>query len=182
MATHSSILAWRIPWTEEAGGLQSKGLKRVRHDWARWLSLPRESTHSSILIWRIPWMEEPGGVQSMGLQRVGHDWVTERASERESLRSSLPLWVSWTLQPIWAATQFPKNLYEQKQGSYILQISRFFHSYLGFTFWQSVLETLQSISPVSLGAAVAFFFGHPQLAFLPDIRILYAQLLSCRAW
>ena len=32
MATHSSILAWRIPWTEESGGLQSMGLQRVRHD------------------------------------------------------------------------------------------------------------------------------------------------------
>ena len=31
-ATHSSILAWRITWTEEAGGLQSIGLQRVRHD------------------------------------------------------------------------------------------------------------------------------------------------------
>ena len=32
MATHSSILAWRIPWTEEPGGLQSMGPQRVRHD------------------------------------------------------------------------------------------------------------------------------------------------------
>ena len=32
MATHSSFLAWRIPWTEEPGGLQSMGSKRVRHD------------------------------------------------------------------------------------------------------------------------------------------------------
>ena len=32
MATHSSILAWRIPWTEEPGGLQSMELQRVRHD------------------------------------------------------------------------------------------------------------------------------------------------------
>ena len=32
MATHSSILAWKIPWTEEPGGLQSMGLKRVGHD------------------------------------------------------------------------------------------------------------------------------------------------------
>ena len=32
MATHSSILAWRIPWTEEPGGLQSMGSQRVRHD------------------------------------------------------------------------------------------------------------------------------------------------------
>ena len=34
MATHSSILAWKIPWTEEPGGLQSMGLQRVGHDWA----------------------------------------------------------------------------------------------------------------------------------------------------
>ena len=32
MDTHSSILAWRIPWTEEPGGLQSIGSQRVRHD------------------------------------------------------------------------------------------------------------------------------------------------------
>ena len=32
MATHSSVLAWRIPWTEEPGGLQSVGSQRVRHD------------------------------------------------------------------------------------------------------------------------------------------------------
>ena len=35
MATHSSILSWRIPRTEQAGGLQSIGLHRVRHDWVR---------------------------------------------------------------------------------------------------------------------------------------------------
>ena len=34
MATHSSILAWRFPWTEEPGGLQSMGSQRVWHDWA----------------------------------------------------------------------------------------------------------------------------------------------------
>ena len=34
IATHSSILAWRIPWTEEPGGLQSIGFQRVRHDWS----------------------------------------------------------------------------------------------------------------------------------------------------
>ena len=32
METHSSILAWRIPWTEEPGGIQSMGLQTVRHD------------------------------------------------------------------------------------------------------------------------------------------------------
>ena len=36
MANHSSILAWRIPWTEEPGGLESIGSQRVRHDWSNW--------------------------------------------------------------------------------------------------------------------------------------------------
>ena len=39
MATHSSILAWRIPWMEEPGGLQSTGSQRVGHDWVTSLSL-----------------------------------------------------------------------------------------------------------------------------------------------
>ena len=34
MAAHSSILAWRVPWTEEPGGLQSMGLQRVKDDWS----------------------------------------------------------------------------------------------------------------------------------------------------
>ena len=38
MATHSSILAWRIPWTEEPGGLQSMWPQRVRHDWVTTVS------------------------------------------------------------------------------------------------------------------------------------------------
>ena len=42
MATHSSILAWRIPWTEEPGGLESIGLQRVRYDW----ETERSCTHA----------------------------------------------------------------------------------------------------------------------------------------
>ena len=41
MVTHSSILAWRIPWTEKPGRLQSMGPQRVRHDWATSLSLSK---------------------------------------------------------------------------------------------------------------------------------------------
>ena len=39
MTPHSSTLAWKIPWVEESGGLQSMGSLRVRHDWATSLSL-----------------------------------------------------------------------------------------------------------------------------------------------
>ena len=42
MATHSSILAWRILWTEELGGLQSTGLQRVGHNWATSLHFSNE--------------------------------------------------------------------------------------------------------------------------------------------
>ena len=46
MATHSSILAWEIPWTEEPGGLQSMGLQRVGHD----LVTKHASTEERIII------------------------------------------------------------------------------------------------------------------------------------
>ena len=48
MATHSSILAWRIPWTEEPGGLQSMGLQRVGHNWARTHSFNNSYTNTSL--------------------------------------------------------------------------------------------------------------------------------------
>ena len=60
MAPHSSTLAWRIPWTEEPGRLQSLGSLGVRHDGVTSLTfhfhaLEKEmATHSSILAWRIP--------------------------------------------------------------------------------------------------------------------------------
>ena len=97
MVTHSSNLAWKIPWTEKPSGLQSLELQRVRHDWRTitftiytffaglpwWLSICRQciwsisqedpleegrATYSNILAWRITWTEEPGGLQSIGLQ------------------------------------------------------------------------------------------------------------------
>ena len=49
MATHSSVLAWKIPWTEEPGRLKSMGSKRVGHDWATSLSLlPTWGVHHSV--------------------------------------------------------------------------------------------------------------------------------------
>ena len=76
-ATHSSVLAWRILWTEEPGGLLSIGSHRVRHylsDLECMYALEKEmATHSNILAWSIPGTEEPGGLPSMGSHRVGHD-------------------------------------------------------------------------------------------------------------
>ena len=83
MATHSSTLAWKIPWMEGPGRLQSMGLLGVGHDWATSLSLftfhfhaleKEIAAHSSVLAWRIPGTGEPGGLPSLGSHRVGHDW------------------------------------------------------------------------------------------------------------
>ena len=53
MATHSSTLAWKIPWTEEPGALQSMGSLGVRHDWATSLSL------FTFMHWRRRWQSTP---------------------------------------------------------------------------------------------------------------------------
>ena len=53
MATHSSTLAWKIPWTEEPGRLQSMVSQRVRHDWATSLSL------FTFMHWRRKWQPTP---------------------------------------------------------------------------------------------------------------------------
>ena len=85
MAPHSSTHAWKIPWTEEPGRLQSMGLQRVGHDWVTSLSLftftfhfhaleEEMATHSSVLAWRIPGTGEPGGLPSMWSHRVGHNY------------------------------------------------------------------------------------------------------------
>ena len=54
MAPHSSTLAWKIPWTEEPGGLQSMGSLRVRHGFTFTFHFHalEKATHSSVLAWR----------------------------------------------------------------------------------------------------------------------------------
>ena len=82
MVPHSSTLAWKIPWTEEPGGLQSMGSRGVGHDWATSLSL------FTFMHWRRKWQPTPvflpgesqgrrsllGCCWSTGSHRVGHDW------------------------------------------------------------------------------------------------------------
>ena len=86
MAPHSSTLAWKIPWTEEPGGLQSMGSLRVGHDWATSLSL------FTFLDWRRTWQptpvflpREPQGLRGL----VGcRPWVTQTRTRLKRLRSS----------------------------------------------------------------------------------------------
>ena len=76
MAPHSSTYAWKIPWMEEPGRLQSMGSLGVGHFTFtfHFHTLEKEmATHSSVLAWRIPGKVEPGGLPSMGSHRVRHD-------------------------------------------------------------------------------------------------------------
>ena len=66
MAPHSSTLAWKIPWTEEPGRLQSTGLLQVGHDWATSLSL------YSFMHWRRKWQPTP--VSCLENPRDGGAW------------------------------------------------------------------------------------------------------------
>ena len=79
MAPHSSTLAWKIPWTEEPGGLQSMGSRRVstteRIHFHFSLSCIEEGNGNPLQFSCLenPKDGEPGGLPSMGLRRVGHD-------------------------------------------------------------------------------------------------------------
>ena len=80
VATHSSILAWKIPWVEEPGRLQSHGVAKSRTRLSDFTftfhfdALEKEmATHSSVLAGRIPGTGEPGGLQSLGSHRVGRN-------------------------------------------------------------------------------------------------------------
>ena len=81
MATHSSVLAWRIPRTGEPWWAAVHGVANSQ----TWLSdftftfhfhaLEKEmAAHSSVLAWRVPGTGEPGGLPSMGSHRGRHDW------------------------------------------------------------------------------------------------------------
>ena len=88
MATHSSTLAWKIPWTEEPGRLWSMGSLRAGHDWATSLSL------FTFMHWRRKWQPTPvflpGESQGQGAwwaadYGVSHDWSDLAAAAAAAL-------------------------------------------------------------------------------------------------
>ena len=104
MAPHSSTLAWKIPWMEEPGRLQSMGSLRVGQDWASSLSLfifmhwrRKWQTHSSVLAWRIPRTGEPRRLQSLGSHRVGLKRFSSSSREpRGNLREAFQMLITVT--------------------------------------------------------------------------------------
>ena len=96
MATHSSTLAWKIPWTEEPGSLQSIGSLRVGHDWANSLSL------FTFMHWRRKWQPTavflPG--ESQGWQSlVGCRLWDRTESDTTEATQQQQQYASWHISP-----------------------------------------------------------------------------------
>ena len=96
MATHSSTLAWKIPWTEEPGRLQSMWSPRVKTRLSDFTftfhfhALEKEmATHSSVPAWRIPGTGEPGGLPSMGHTESDTTEVTQQQQQVTSRRTRI---------------------------------------------------------------------------------------------
>ena len=120
MAPHSSTLAWKIPWTEEPGGLQSMGSPRVGHDWATSLSL------FTFMHWRRKWQPTPAllpgeshgrrslvGCHLWG-RRVGHDWNDLAAAAAE-----IALWTGRGLMKSWGGWVLDKEQNSEWSGRMI---------------------------------------------------------------
>ena len=92
MATHSSILSWKIPWAEEPGGLQSMGSQRVGHDWATSLSL------FTFMHWRRKWQPTPvffsGEFQGRGAWWASVYGVAQSRTRLKQLSSRSSLYMS----------------------------------------------------------------------------------------
>ena len=91
MAPHSSTLAWKIPWTEEPGRLQSMGSQKVRYNWATSLSL------FTVMHWRRKWQPTPvflpGESQGRGSLGAAVHWVTQSRTRLKRLSSSSSSWL-----------------------------------------------------------------------------------------
>ena len=101
MTPHSSTLAWKIPWMEEPGGLQSMGLLRVRHDWATSLSL------FTFVHWKRKW--HPLRCSCLENPRDGGAWraAVYGVAQRKRLSSSS------SSQTYWIRNSGSQDLFQQ---------------------------------------------------------------------
>ena len=116
MAPHSSTLAWKIPWMEEPGGLQSMGSLGVRHDWVTSLSL------FTFMHWRRKWQPTPvfllenprdGGAWCAAISGVTQSWT--RLKWLSIAQSHLTDKISLKLGPVWFRPS--QRRYREKSAS-----------------------------------------------------------------
>ena len=116
MATHSSILAWRSPWTEKPGGLQSMGSQRVRHNWTTFSSLQRRfmkhflwaAFKELIILWKrrhVYKTRQSEWVQQGQKPRCWEGLISSKAPSRAGLICALPS--AFSLVASWVGTPHP---------------------------------------------------------------------------
>ena len=170
MAPHSSTLAWKIPWTEEPGRLQSMGSLRVRHDWVASLSL------FTFLHWRRKWQPTPvflpGESQGRGSlvgcrlwgRRVGHDWSDLAAAvyivnDTLSVCLTLPFPSCVHMSTLYSCVSIPTLQIGSSVAFFLTP-----HMYINiqplfFSFWLASLHMTASMSiHTSTNDSVSFFF------------------------
>ena len=108
MAIHSSILAWRIPWTEELGGLQSIGLQRIGHNWAtntsttHWLFWLPESSVGKESVWNAG---DPSSIPGLGRyagEGIGYSLLYSWASlVAQLIKNLFTVWETWAWSLGW---------------------------------------------------------------------------------
>ena len=94
MATHSGILAWRIPWTEKPGGLRSMGLKRAGHDWGlECKSRKSRDTCSNRQVW--PWWKKWSNAKANTVllrKRTGHSKCSLPTTQETTVYMDITRW------------------------------------------------------------------------------------------
>ena len=97
MATHSSILAWRIPWTKEPGGLWSMGSPRVAHDW---------HFHFTSPIFTCQGSSNPGGPRVLGIAHRHYSWLhsfQSQCSQPEPFHPGTWVWMDGHTAGFWSS-------------------------------------------------------------------------------
>ena len=108
MASHSSTLAWKIPWTEEPGRLQSVGSWRVGHNWATSLSLSIQS--HALIHWALI------QCSSVAMYLLGHTRISSFPHEAHSLERTTDVYIK-PFNPRWAVHGSSGILWENKMES-----------------------------------------------------------------
>ena len=121
MAPHSSTLAWKIPWMEESGRLQSMGSLRVRHDWATSLSL------FTFMHCRRKWQPTsvflPGESQGWGILVGCHLWglresdTTEVTQQQQEVRKKICIIFNHCLLLLFT-TEINPNIYFESESDF----------------------------------------------------------------
>ena len=126
MATHSSILTWRIPWTEELGGLQSIGLQRVGQDWS---DLARMHAHSRTKSLQSLFKAEVivliiqkhftiyNGMLLLLLLLLSHFGCVRLCATPETAAHQAPPSLGFSGQEHWSGLPFPSPMHESEKWS-----------------------------------------------------------------